>query len=97
MSESAGAADREMDIITNSLEYKINALKETMTGIWQNLFQREDMGVLVDGLTSILGVIDAVTEKIGLFGTALAGLSIAGIIKNFGKSFAPDGRESIAA
>ena len=84
MSNSAGNADKEMGIITDSLEYKLNALKETFTGIWQNLFQREDMGAVIDGLTSILGVIDTVTEHLGLFKTALLGFSIASIIKNFG-------------
>lgn len=83
MSESAGAADREMDIITNSLEYKINALKETGTGIWQNLFKREDIGIVVTGLTKILEVIDALTEQLGLFGTIGAGAGIAAFVKNF--------------
>lgn len=83
MSESAGAADREMDIITNSLEYKINALKETGTGIWQNLFKREDIGIVVTGLTKILEVIDALTEQLGLFGTIGTGAGIAAFVKNF--------------
>ena len=82
MSESAGAADREMDIIKNSLEYKINALKETTTGIWQNLFQRDDMGAIVDFGTSVLGVFDKITEKLGLFKTAVAGGLIVGAIRS---------------
>lgn len=97
MSNSAGNADAEMEIITNSLSYKLNALKETGTGIFQNLFQREDMGVLIDGFTSVLEVIDAITEKIGLFGTVTAGLGIAAIIKDFGNNIALYGCESIVA
>ena len=77
MSESAGAADREMDIIKNSLEYKINALKETFTGIWQNIFNREDLGTLIDFGTGIAEVLDGITEKLGLFGSALAAGGIA--------------------
>lgn len=97
MADSAGNADAEMDIITNSLTYKLNALKETGTGIFQNLFQREDMGVLIDGVTSVLEVLDAITEKIGLFGTAMAGLSVAAVVRNFGKDIALYGCESIVA
>lgn len=80
MADSAGVADRELDIIKNSLEYKINALRETAKGIWQNLFKREDVGSLVDFGTSVLGVFDKITEKLGLFKTAIAGGAIfAGI------------------
>lgn len=77
MSTSAGVADAEMEIITNSISYKLNALKETGTGIWQNLFQRSDMGAVLDGLTGILGVFDAITDKIGLVGTLLVGGTLA--------------------
>ena len=84
MSTSAGDADREMDVVTNSLEYKINKLKETGTGIWQNIFPREDIGNVVDGATSVLNVVDSLTEHLGLFGTAAAALGTAAFIKNFG-------------
>lgn len=77
MANSAGAADAEMEIITNSISYKLNALKETGTGIFQNLFQRDDMGAIIDGLTSVLSVIDAFTDKFGLLGTVLVGGGIA--------------------
>lgn len=83
MSTSAGDADREMDVVTNSLEYKINKLKETGTGIWQNIFPREDLGNVVDGATSVLNVVDSLTEHLGLFGTAAAALGTAAFIKNF--------------
>lgn len=83
MSESAGAADREMDIITNSLEYKLNAIRETFTGIWQNLFNREDLGNLLDFVQPLLNGLDVITEKLGLFKTAIAGLAIGSIVKNF--------------
>ena len=71
MSNSAGAANREMDVITNSLTYKLNALRETGTGIWQNIFKKEEIGGVVDDLTALLSVVEALTEKIGLIGTAV--------------------------
>ena len=87
MSESAGAADREMDIIKNSLEYKINALKETFTGIWQNVFNREDLGSLVDFATGIAEVLDGITEKLGLFGSAIAAGGIAAGVMGLANAF----------
>ena len=87
MSESAGAADREMDIIKNSLEYKINALKETFTGIWQNVFNREDLGSLVDFATGIAEVLDGITEKLGLFGSAIAAGGIAAGVMGIANAF----------
>ena len=82
MATSAGAADKEMEIITKSISYKLNALAETGTGIFQNLFQREDMGVIIDGLTGFLSILDAFTEKFGLFGTILAGGALVAGIMN---------------
>ena len=87
MSESAGAADREMDIIKNSLEYKINALKETFTGIWQNVFNREDLGTVVDFATGIAEVLDGITEKLGLFGSAIAAGGIAAGVMGLANAF----------
>lgn len=81
MQESAGEADREMGIIMDSLEFKINALKETGVGIWQNLFQREDLGDIIDGLTSILGVIQEITGQLGLFKSAGIIVAIVSIVK----------------
>jgi len=79
MEKSAGAADKEMDIITNSLTYKLNALRETGTGIWQNLFQRESIGGVVDDLTVLLELVEKFTEKVGLLGT-VAGVGGAGSV-----------------
>lgn len=83
MANSAGSADREMSIIMDSLEYKLNALKETGVGIAQNLFQRDDMKAVVDVLTGFLGIIDKVTEKLGLFGTIGLGTGITVLVKKF--------------
>lgn len=83
MADSAGGAMREMEIIEESLEFKLNALKETATGVFQNLFAKEDMAVVIDLLTKLMEVLDFLTEKLGLFGTALTGIAIYAFIKNF--------------
>ena len=90
MSNSAGDADREMSIIMDSLEYKLNALKETGVGIWQNLFPREGIGNAIDGLTAFADVLEKITGFLGPGGTLLAAGGIAGItalIKNFGQPY----------
>lgn len=79
MENSDGSAEHEMGIIQESLAYKINALKETTTGIWQNLFAREDIGAVIGALTTVLNMIDSLTEKHGLFKAVAAGASLAGI------------------
>ena len=84
MADSAGNADAEMEIIKQSLEYKLNALKETGVGIFQELFPREDIGVAIDALTGLLSIIGALTSLLGPFGTALAGVGLAAFIKNLG-------------
>jgi len=50
MENSAGSADKEMSVIEKSLEYKINALKETWVGIFQDTASREALGGIVDAL-----------------------------------------------
>ena len=84
MENSAGNADKEMSIIMDSLEYKLNALKETGTGIWQNVFPRETIGDAVELLTGLLGIIEKITGALGPGGTLLAGGGIALLVANFG-------------
>lgn len=83
MANSAGDADREMAIIMDSLEFKINRFKETGTGIWQNLLDRGEVGGIVDALTGLLSVIEKITGALGGLGTVLATGGIIGAIAFF--------------
>lgn len=69
MENAAGNADAEMEKIYNSLEYKLNALQETWVGVSQNLIDDDFLKEIVDALTSVSGVVDTVTEHLGLLGT----------------------------
>lgn len=82
MSNSAGNAMNEMGIIEQSLEYKLNSLKETAVGVFQNLFQSEEIGIGIELLTKILELIDFLTEHIGLLGTAIVSAGIYKAIKS---------------
>ena len=83
MASSAGSAMDEMAIIEESLEFKLNALKETGVGIFQNIFESDSMGVVIDGLTLILNLVDKFTEQFGLLGTVIAGIGIYKLVKDF--------------
>lgn len=84
MANSTGNAMQEMEVIYDSLDYKLNRLSQTSVGIAQNLFQRDDMKSLVDIFSSFGEVLDFITEKLGLFGTIGTGAGIFAIIKNLG-------------
>lgn len=85
MEDAAGSSEREMSIITQSLDFKLNKLKETGVGIAQNLFKRDDMKTTVDSLTSVMNVIDSLTSKLGLFGSIGLGAGLFAGVKNIGK------------
>ena len=84
MADSAGSADRELEVVTQSMEYKLNRLSETGTSVAQNLFKRDDMKTVVDGLTSVMNVIDTLTSKLGLFGSIGLGAGLFAGFKNVG-------------
>lgn len=83
MKNSAGNAMKEMEIIEQSASYKLNALKETAVGTFQNLIETNEMKAIIDLLTTLLNVIDKITEHLGLFGVLLPTIGITAFIKNF--------------
>ncbi len=46
-------ADAEMDIVEQSITYKLNNLQQTRVGTIHQLVDRGDIGTIVDGLTKI--------------------------------------------
>lgn len=84
MDESAGSSDKEMETIEQSLEYRINALKETWVGTIQQMVDRGDLGTIVDGLTKLSEGIGFVIDKLGILGSIGLGAGIFAGIKNVG-------------
>jgi TP901 family phage tail tape measure protein len=88
MDESAGSADKEMDTIKSSLEYKLNAFQETWTGTIQNIMKRSDLGFLIDALTKLSEGIGTVTSNLGLLKTAALGVTaVLSARNNVGKCY----------
>lgn len=85
MDEAAGSSDREMETVKESLEYKINALKETWVGTAQDILDRGDLGKIIDALTTVSEAIGSVTSNIGLLKAAALGIGAALSIKNVGR------------
>lgn len=83
MKDSAGNADSEMRIITESISYHVNALKETWVGVAQEVFQSKDIIIFTDALTGVSEVIGGIVGDLGLFGTIATGGAITGIVKGF--------------
>lgn len=85
MQDSAGNALKEMSIIEESVEFRLNRLKETATGIFQNVGSSDTMKSIVDFATGFLGVIDTLSGAIGGIPVLVAGLSAAFSAKNIGR------------
>lgn len=69
MADANGNAMKEMEKVYDSLEYKLNQLKETWVGVSQNLVDDRALKVAVDGLTALSNIVDFLTEHLGLLGT----------------------------
>lgn len=85
MANSAGNAEAEMSVAMDSIDYKLNKVKETGTGIAQNLFGRDDMKSVLDVIGTLGNGLDFLTEKLGLFGSLAAGAGLFAGFKNIGK------------
>ena len=84
MDGAAGSAEAEMDIVRQSLDFKVNALKQTWIGILQDLVDRGVIGDLVDGLTAVSEVLGSIVSNLGLVKTAITAIASVWGAKNLG-------------
>lgn len=71
MEGAAGSSEKEMGIIRESLDFKVNRLKETWVGFLQDMIDRGTLGDIVDGITSISKAVINLTEYLGPLQTIL--------------------------
>ena len=85
MENAAGAADAEMEIIKQSISYKLNELKQTWVGILQEMIERGQINDLIDALIKLSENIGKVIEAIGPIPTLFAGWGLTKLIPNLDK------------
>ncbi len=84
MANSTGNASAEMAVAMDSIDFKMNRIKETGTGIAQNLFGREEIKSVLDVIGSLGEGLDWLTDKLGLLGSIGLGAGLFAGIKNVG-------------
>jgi len=86
MQHSAGNAMQEMSIIEESLDYKLNKLKQTGVGVAQNVFSQESISGWIKLATKALEIIDSLTKSVGGLGTAFTAFMAYKGFKNVGRT-----------
>lgn len=84
MANSAGNAQAEMDVAMDSIDAKANKLKQTGVAISENLLSRDNAKTVLEVANGIAEGFELATKHLGLFKTALLGLSVVGSVKNIG-------------
>ena len=90
--DSLGSATKENEIYLNSIEGKMQTLKTTAQEFWYNLVNSDFIKGVVDGGTSVLKVLNGLSETFGSLPTAIGLMSTAFLtftnnpLKNFSKA-----------
>ena len=83
MDNAAGSADKEMETAKQSITYKLNELKQTWVGTVQDIADRGDINIVIDGLTKLSEALGWVIDKMHLIPTLTIGGGLTAFIKNF--------------
>lgn len=79
---SAGSAAREMERISDSVEFKMQQLRNSVIGFWQENIDTEAFKAFIDIGNKFMQVLTAITQKTGLFPPAIALVTTAIILLN---------------
>lgn len=85
MQKAANSADEEMKIIEESMQFKLNELKQTWVGILQGMIDRGEINQIIEALTKLSEAIGKIIETAGPIPTLLSGLGLRILILNFDK------------
>lgn len=89
MDNAAGSSDKEMETAKQSITYKLNELKQTWVGTVQDIADRGDINIVIDGLTKLSEALGWVIDKMHLIPTLAIGGGLTAFIKNFDWVFKP--------
>lgn len=92
MQNAAGSSEKEMDIIRDSLEFKLNSLRETWVSILQEFADRGAIGNFIDLLTSASEGVEKLTSDFGLLQTALVTLGTVWGTQHLGLASVKNGK-----
>lgn len=84
MGAAEGSSEKEMGVIRESLDYKINKLKETWVGFLQEMIDRGTLGDIVDAFTSISEAVSGLVNNLGLLKTAFIAIGTVWGSQNLG-------------
>lgn len=85
MKQSAGSAAEEQARYMDSIEGKMNALKETSKSLWINMIDSSSVKGLVDMATSVVSIFDTMMKKVGAFPTVTT--AVVGALTIFNSKF----------
>ena len=95
MENSAGSADAEMEIIKDSIEYKLNYLKQTWVSVLQSTVDRNSFKVFIDFLSAVSEGLGSIISNLGLLKTAIIGIGTVLGTKKLGILSKYDGRYTL--
>ena len=82
MSNSQGGALKEMEIIYDSIDYKANRFKETLTGIAQSSITQDFLKNTIDLGTGLLEILNKLIDKLGIVPTLISAITVGIGAKN---------------
>ena len=85
--DGTGSMAQEAEKTSNSWEGSMNRLSNTWTKVIGNVANSDAIIGAVNGLNSLLSVIDKLTESLGSLGTIGLGAGLFAGIKNIGKTY----------
>lgn len=79
---SSGSAAREMEKISDSVEFKMQQLRNSVIGFWQENIDTEAFKALIDISNKFMQALTAITKKTGLLPPAITVVTTAIILLN---------------
>lgn len=94
---SSGSMQAEQDKWMEGVQAKIEQLKASWQSLSEAVVNSDFLGDVLEDASTLLEVLEKIVKTIGVGGTLFGASTLGFGIKNFGKSFALHGCESVAA